>query len=73
MVAFKVDTVSRVQAALEIEGPNRQILRISVADDMSQVQVMGLPDFPDERVSNGTRVYQVFQDMIIFEICILRG
>lgn len=73
MQEYKVDSVSRVQAVLEVEGRNKQIIRISATEDMAPVQVYGLPEFPDEPVSNGTRIYQIFQDGIIFEICVLRG
>lgn len=73
MQEYKVDSVSRVQAVLEVEGRNKQIIRISAAENMAPVQVHGLSEFPDEPVSNGTRMYQVFQDGVVFEICVLRG
>jgi len=73
MNRFQVDSVSRVQAVLGLEHPNRQIIRISAVEDVAPVQVQGLPEFPDVQVSDGTRVYQVFQGGVVFEICVLRG
>jgi hypothetical protein len=35
--------------------------------------VESLPEFPDEEVSNGTRIFQKFKDGRIFRISVLRG
>lgn len=74
---YKVDTVSRVQAVLKPEKPLRQTISIRELthreDCPSFKEIEALKEFPDETVSNGTRMYQIFQGIRVFEICVLRG
>ncbi|MDY9922747.1 hypothetical protein [Methanobacterium sp.] len=72
--SFRVDTVSRVQAVLASGEPQNQIIKIREVTDESDCpkRIESLPEFPDQEVRNGTRVYQKFRDGRIFEICVLR-
>ncbi|BDZ68564.1 hypothetical protein [Methanobacterium ferruginis] len=75
MQEYKVDTVSRVQAILRSKEPHRQI--ISIREAMNDYdyprEFETLPEFPDEPVSDGTKVFQKFKDGRIFRISVLRG
>ena len=68
---YRVDTVDRIQRILRRD----QIIRIQDVenDEYNEVVPENLTDFPDKEVTNGTRIYQRFQDGRIFEICVLRG
>lgn len=70
---YRTETVARVQGFLETEPTQCQIMKIRRAKDITYDEVRSLPEFPDEHVSNGTRVYQRWYDGQIFEICILKG